>query len=123
MSYAEATFDPKLLIQDIFAELRHLYNSDGCKKQIEDEISYMTGGAVHRQGSEQCLLAAKQADAFVFDPNADVISEYLDNGNDLSDTASETLVRRLLNPRGYFEVAHFNSWLESLGFEPLKRVR
>lgn len=115
--------DPETWIQDLFLQLRKLYH-DGYAKQIHAEIASMTNCVLHADNGIDCVDTAKAVgDAFVFDPEADVISEHLTNGEDLTDLASEAIVRRLANPRSYFEMPHFNSWLEALGFAPLKRER
>jgi len=112
--------DPEVLVQDLFTELRTLYN-DGHVKLIEDEVCYMTGKKLHTEGGEECLLAARDADAYVFEPTADVISEHLRHGGEITDVAAEAIVRRLANAPGVVETAHFDSWLRVFGFESLRR--
>jgi hypothetical protein len=120
----EDRFDPVLFIQDTFMQLRKLYHN-GHAQQIRDEIVAMTDCVLHADDGSDCLHWTKASgDCFVFDSEADVISEHLTvNGEELTDLASEAIVRRLANPRSYFEMPHFNSWLEALGFAPLKRER
>jgi hypothetical protein len=119
----EDRFDPVLFIQDTFMQLRKLYHN-GHAQQIRAEIISMTDCVLHADDGSDCLHWTQvTGDCLVFDPEDDVISEHLTNGAELTDLACEAVVRRLANPRSYFEMPHFNSWLESLGFAPLKRER
>jgi hypothetical protein len=118
------TYDnPEEFITQMFKELRQLC-ADGHRKQIDDEIIYMTGAYLHNTDGSDCLLRAKDADAVVFDANADVISEHLTiNGAEITDLAAEAIVRRLANSNvGFRELAEFNSWLGIFGFQPLTKI-
>ena len=119
----EDRFDPATYIHDVFMELRELY-SHGHAKLIEDEITFMTRKVLHADNGEECVGMAKAlADAYVFDSAADVISEHLETLGELTDVASEAIVRRLTRANDLLEVARFNSWLDVYGYEPLKEKK
>ena len=118
---SEDRFDPATYIHDVFMELRELH-SHGHAKLIEDEVLFMLRGHVlHADDGSDCLGVAKAvADAIVFDPEADVISEHLTTTGELTDLAAEAIVRRLTRANDLLERARFDSWLDVYGYESLK---
>lgn len=113
--------NPEEYITATFKELRRLYE-EGHRKQIEDEIVYMTRQYLHDDTGKACVGVVRNADYTVFDGGADVVFEYLtESGEEITDFAAEAIVRRLANDNNFIEKAHFNSWLNMLGFEDLKR--
>lgn len=114
--------NPEEYITTTFKELRRLYE-EGHRKQIEDEIVYMTHQYLHDDTGKACVGVVRNADYTVFDGGADVVCEYLTEYDEgITDLAAEAIVRRLVNDNNFIERAHVNSWLENFGFCPLKRV-
>lgn len=114
-SHKDATSED---IKEMFKELRSLYKTH--KSQIEDEITYLTDGLLHKN-EDECASACRAGEYLVYGVGQDVISDYLEkNDGEITDLGAEAIVRRLTNPT-VCELANFNGWLHLFGFKELEK--